>query len=81
MSRYGSPKFGEWVQPARRGYHLACCDCGLVHVIDFRLIKNPHGLGKKIQLRYCLNERSTGQMRRWMKKRNRAEEAGVVSPI
>ena len=32
-------KNGEWVQPTRKGYKMQCCDCGLVHIIDFRLIK------------------------------------------
>lgn len=34
---------GEWVFPKRKGYLMKCCDCGLVHVIDFRLIKNKRG--------------------------------------
>ncbi len=38
---------GEWVQPVRRGYRMKCCDCGLVHVLNFRLVK--YGNGKKIQ--------------------------------
>lgn len=29
----------EWVQPVRKGYKLACCDCGLVHEMDFRIHK------------------------------------------
>jgi hypothetical protein len=24
-----------WVRPFRRGYRWCCCDCGLVHVVDF----------------------------------------------
>lgn len=28
---------GEWVQPIKRGYRVACCDCGLVHRIAFRV--------------------------------------------
>ncbi len=30
-------KDGEWVQPIRKGYRMKCCDCGLVHRMDFRL--------------------------------------------
>lgn len=29
----------QWIQPVRRGYLLACCDCALVHRMNFR-IKN-----------------------------------------
>ena len=40
---------GEWIQPVRKGYLMKCCDCGLVHKIDFRLVKN--GRGNFIQFR------------------------------
>lgn len=26
---------GEWVRPVRRAFFDQCCDCGLVHVIDY----------------------------------------------
>ena len=26
---------GEWVRPKMSGYELKCCDCGLIHSIDF----------------------------------------------
>jgi hypothetical protein len=29
---------GEWVAPKRRGYRMACCDCGLIHRINFRIV-------------------------------------------
>lgn len=38
--RFDEPSAGEWVQPVQRGYLLACCDCGLVHRMDFRVTKN-----------------------------------------
>ena len=50
----------EWLQPVRKGYKLGCCDCGLVHEMDFRL-HNGH-----IQFRARRANRSTGQVRRWM---------------
>lgn len=28
---------GEWVEPITRGYELECCDCGLVHLLNFRV--------------------------------------------
>lgn len=59
---YKTVKAGEWVQPVRNGYKMACCDCGLVHVLDFRLHQG------KIQLRASRNERSTAQKRRYMKE-------------
>ncbi len=65
--RYPNPT--GWVSPRRRGYKMACCSCGLVHRIVFRLVRNKFGSGKKIQFRVERDARATGQMRRWMKKK------------
>lgn len=40
---------GEWVQPVRKGYLAKCCKCGIVHSVDFRLVKK--GKRNFIQLR------------------------------
>ena len=32
-------KDGEWIQPQMRGYLMGCCDCGLVHRLNFRVAK------------------------------------------
>lgn len=37
--RFQQVMSGEWVQPVRRGYLMKCCDCGLVHRLNFRLVK------------------------------------------
>ena len=31
-------KSGQWVKPYMHGFHMKCCDCGLVHVIDFAVV-------------------------------------------
>ena len=28
---------GVWVQPVRNGFRFICCDCGLSHMIHFRV--------------------------------------------
>jgi len=56
---------GDWIQPIRRGYKLRCCDCGLVHKINFRLIKGRRGL--KIQFQPFRDERATAGVRRGFK--------------
>jgi hypothetical protein len=28
----------RWIQPIKRGYLLKCCDCGLVHRMEFRIV-------------------------------------------
>lgn len=58
---YKKVKPNEWVQPVARNYKMACCDCGLVHNIDFRTHKG------RIQLRARRNNRATGQLRRYKK--------------
>ena len=40
MVTFDEPKPGEWVQPVQNGYLMKCCDCGLVHRVDFRVVKN-----------------------------------------
>ena len=62
MPRYKQVYDREWVQPTRRGYKMMCCDCGLVHVLNFRLLK--FGNGHKIQFQASRNERSTALARR-----------------
>ena len=34
---------GEWIKPKRRGYLIQCCDCGLIHRMNFKLIKIGRG--------------------------------------
>ena len=29
---------GEWVYPAMRNHRLTCCDCGLIHKMDFIVV-------------------------------------------
>lgn len=62
MARYPRPKAGEWIRPVMNGYKLACCDCGLVHRIDFKLV--PWGRGQKVMFRAFRHERATAQVRR-----------------
>lgn len=55
--------WSHWQNPIRKGYRLACCDCGLVHNFDFRLVKSANG-GLSIQFRVSRNARSTANCRR-----------------
>ena len=66
MARYKDVRPGDWQQPIRRGYKMACCDCGLVHNLDFRIVKG------QIQFRAFRNERSTAAVRR-EKRKSRAK--------
>src|SRR3990167_366674 len=35
--KFTTPKDGEWVQPTMKNYLMACCDCGLIHKLNFRI--------------------------------------------
>lgn len=48
----------RWVQPVKRGYLMACCDCGLVHRMDFRVVAG------RVQFRAQRAPRLTAQRRR-----------------
>jgi uncharacterized Zn finger protein len=50
---------GEWHEPIHRGYKMACCDCGLVHNVDFKI-----RAGRQVQMRVSRNNRSTAMIRR-----------------
>ena len=41
--RYATVYDGEWVQPRRKGYLMQCCDCGLAHRMNFRLVRDAKG--------------------------------------
>jgi hypothetical protein len=48
-----------WVAPISRDYTFECCDCGLVHRMDFRIVG-----GKQIQFRVDRDNRATAAHRR-----------------
>jgi hypothetical protein len=37
--KYPQVRDGERVAPQMKGYRMACCDCGLVHTIDFEVVR------------------------------------------
>lgn len=66
MSRYKKEEEGRWMQPVEEGYKFCCCDCGLVHQLDFRVVFD--GPEERAQFRVFRDNRATGQVRRHMKK-------------
>ena len=60
---YKAEVAGRWVYPKRRGYRLACCDCGLVHIVNFKLRRDRIGRGK-ILMQFYRDMRATAAMRR-----------------
>ena len=62
MARFHQVEAGVWEKPVMKGYKMACCDCGLVHTMEFRVVNG------EIEMRGWRNERSTAQKRRHMKQ-------------
>lgn len=60
-----SDGWSRWITPTPNRYKMCCCDCGLVHNVDFRIIDD--GDGDQVQFRVSRNNRSTAQVRRHMK--------------
>lgn len=50
---------GEWFDTERL-HKIACCDCGLVHLLRFRIRKG------KIEMQATIDKRATAQRRRRM---------------
>lgn len=59
---YPKVKANEWVQPCRKGYKMMCCDCGLVHELDFRIVKDKRGRSF-IQFRARRDDEETAEQR------------------
>jgi hypothetical protein len=87
MPRHQRPKVGddgwcEWIYPHMDDYRLACCDCGLVHQMEMKIVRveyRPDGtmLAKdlrssslSVKFRARRHARATAQTRRH--KRNPA---------
>ena len=70
--RYTSPEVNEdgwtdWIRPVVIGYKMRCCDCDLVHDVEFKVTSNrPARKGEeaKVYLRVRRNMRATAASRR-----------------
>lgn len=70
MPRYQKVAKDEWVQPKMTQYRAACCDCGLVHEIEFRVVSKKTGKivqGYQVQFNADRHPRATAAVRRGMK--------------
>ncbi len=63
MKPYDEAIEGEWWRPVMRGFRLGCCDCSLIHRVNFR--KRPSG----IEMQMFRDEKETTAQRRLQKKK------------
>ena len=50
----------EWIYPAMDGYKMRCCDCALVHVLEFAVDDD----GEHVRFRVRRDNRATAACRR-----------------
>ena len=58
MSRYKQQFDGDIVRPRMKGYRVRCCDCGLVHIVDF-FIRD-----KRVEYQVWRDDRATANARK-----------------
>jgi hypothetical protein len=72
----GTDGWSEWITPKMAGYHMGCCDCKLVHLIEFKVMQvtgtdadgDPEGYPAdpavfKVQMRVRRDEEGTTELR------------------
>ena len=62
MVKYRQLQDGELERPVMRGYRIRCCECGLVHVVDFFVVHE--GKRHHIEFRASRGKRATAAARR-----------------
>lgn len=58
---YHHVQWGEWMRVRKRNFKEQCCDCGLIHRLDFRIVDGH------IEIRTRRDDRSTAAVRRAFK--------------
>lgn len=66
---YKTVQPGQWVCPPLRGWKLACCDCGLVHVINIDVVNHPDR--SFVYVQFFRHNRATAAKRRGKKYRRK----------
>jgi hypothetical protein len=61
----GRGGWSEWVMPKMEKYLMKCCDCGLVHEVQFRTGLNSKWKGDKIFTEAPKEMRAQFRMRRY----------------
>lgn len=49
--RFKLAKENKWEQPVMDNYLMKCCDCGLIHDVDFRIAYGKEEKDNRVQLR------------------------------
>ena len=58
---YDVISYGEWTRPRMKDFREQCCDCGLIHRLDFRIVDG------RVEFRMRRDDRATAAARRGFK--------------
>jgi hypothetical protein len=50
--------YGEWTRPRMKNFREQCCDCGLIHRLDLRIVDD------RVEFRTRRDDRATAAARR-----------------
>ena len=79
MVKYYQVTDGEWIFQTMNKHKRACCDCGLVHVVDTRIAEKVKGgvkilpsskLGLVVMYRATRDDKLSKERKRQMKRKN-----------
>ena len=57
IEREGENGWSRWVQPVEKNYLMSCCDCRLVHRMEFRVLKGRAQFRAQRAVAYTRRER------------------------
>lgn len=66
----GRGGWSEWVEPVMHGYLMQCCDCGLIHEMQFKVFEQATPADERGEWKAKLvkNGRVSFRARRWKQK-------------
>jgi hypothetical protein len=68
--RYEIIAYGEWTRPRMQNFREQCCDCGLIHRLDFRIVDG------RLEFRTRRDDRATAAARRTFKFSSDSQDTG-----
>ena len=82
MTKYHQVIDGEWIFPTMSKHKRGCCDCGLVHEVDYRLVKKaPGGVvivsAKKLGLHIMTRSYRSDKLTKARRKQVKHKQPGV----
>lgn len=56
--KFKQVKAGEWVQPIMNSYLLQCCDCSLIHRMNFKVRIDSKGTARVLMQAFRVKSRN-----------------------